>query len=332
MRAAVIHALGQSPAAREHPAARTRDGHTLVDVLAAPITPLDLLCASGTSYFGAPSTPYVPGVQGVGVVRESATLPAGTRVWFATPAGMSSGDGSMAETCVAADVDVVAVPDDVDVSTVAALGLSAVAAWSVLTLRGGLAPGEQVLVLGAGGVVGQVAVQAARLLGARRVVAAARSAAAQERARGAGADAVVALPADADPHDPAAVTALAEAMADALDGAVDLVVDPLCGLPATAAATLLARHGRLVNLGSSAGPHAVWDSASLRSRSAAVLGYTNNDLTPDQRRDALLAVLGHAARGDIEVTHERVPLAEAARGWERQRAGEAAGRVVLTVG
>src|SRR4051794_31121501 len=129
MRAAVIHTPGGSPAYADHPAAAGREGHTLVDVVAAPITPLDLLCASGTSYFGTPATPYVPGVQGVGLVRESASLPAGTRVWFATPAGMSAGDGSMAEQCLVADEDLVPLPEGVSASSAAALGLSAVAAW-----------------------------------------------------------------------------------------------------------------------------------------------------------------------------------------------------------
>ena len=66
---------------------------------AAPIVPLDRLCASGTSYFGEPPLPYVPGVQGVGVVAESDAYAVGTRVWFATSAGMAPGDGSLAEWC-----------------------------------------------------------------------------------------------------------------------------------------------------------------------------------------------------------------------------------------
>jgi NADPH:quinone reductase-like Zn-dependent oxidoreductase len=112
---------------------------------------------------------------------------------------------------------------------------------------------------------------------------------------------------------------------------VDVVVDPLCGLPATAAARVLGGHGRLVNLGSSAGPAAVWDSAGLRSRTASILGYTNNDLTTEQRRDALLAVVGHAARGDITVQHERVSLADSTEAWIRQSAGTTSGRVVIVI-
>jgi NADPH:quinone reductase-like Zn-dependent oxidoreductase len=301
------------------------DGHAVVAVTAAPITPLDVLCASGKSYFGPPATPYVPGVQGVGVVRESDTFPADTRVWFPTSAGMRPGNGSLAELCVVPDGDLVRLPDGVDDLTVAALGLSAVAAWMALTWRAGLREGEQVLVLGGGGVVGQVAVQAARILGARRVVAAARSEGGRNRALAAGADAVVPLSPDDD------VETLSGRMADACGGSVDVVVDPLCGVPSSAAVRVLGSWGRLVNLGSSAGATATFDSASLRSRSAAVLGYTNNDLTREQQQGALRVVLAHAAAGRLRVAHEVAPLHGIEDAWSRQRDGSAPVRIVVQI-
>lgn len=298
----------------------------LVAVTAAPIVPLDLLCASGTSYFGPPPLPYVPGVQGVGRVVSAGTRPPGTRVWFTTTAGMQPGDGSMAELALAAEGDLVELPDHTDDALAAALGTSAIAAWMSLTWRAGLAEGEQVLVLGAGGVVGQVAVQLARRLGARRVVGACRSQGARERARAAGADDVVPL-ADTDTPE-----TLAARMAEACDGPVDVVVDPLCGVPSTAAATLLGTRGRLVNLGSAAGEVASYSSAHLRSHTAAILGYTNNEITEDQRRDALQAVLHHAVETGLSVGHEVVPLEEVSAAWARQAAGTADRRLVLRIG
>src|SRR6478609_3851715 len=125
-------------------------GEILVRVLAAPIVPLDLLCATGRSYFGVPATPYVPGVQGVGTVEQgTADIPAGTTVWFATSAGMAPGDGSMRAVAIAPERDVVRLPGSADPALVAALGLSGVAAWMSLTWRGQVNAGEQVLVLGA---------------------------------------------------------------------------------------------------------------------------------------------------------------------------------------
>ncbi|MEW2145821.1 zinc-binding alcohol dehydrogenase family protein, partial [Micromonospora vinacea] len=173
IRAAVLTACGAAPTIVERPAPVPADGAVAVTVEAVPITPLDVLCASGTSYFGPPSTPYVLGVQGVGRLAD------GTAVWFGTSAGMRSGvDGSMATTVTVPTVDVVALPAGVPLTVLAALGLSAVAAHAALTDAGGLAAGDQVVVLGAGGVVGQAAVQLALpALPARRRSVSSRTAA-----------------------------------------------------------------------------------------------------------------------------------------------------------
>ncbi|MGH3423262.1 MAG: quinone oxidoreductase family protein [Nocardioidaceae bacterium] len=325
MRAGILTRHGAPPELAGHPDPAAGNGRSLVTTTAAPITPLDLLCATGTSYFGAPALPYVPGVQGVGVVQESATLPRGTRVWFPTVAGMAPGDGSLAERVLVADAELVELTSDVDAPLVAALGLSAVAAWMSLTWRAGVQPGEQVLVLGAGGVVGQVAVQAARLLGARRVVGAARSEGGRQRARAVGADVVVPLRDGDEPE------SLGRRLAEAADGDLDVVVDPLCGVPATAALGLLGPRGRLVNLGSSAAPSAAFSSADLRSRTAAVLGYTNNALTIEERNGALAAVLDHAAAGRLSVDYEQVPFDDLPAAWARQAAGRADRRLVVTL-
>ncbi|HWM56684.1 MAG TPA: zinc-binding alcohol dehydrogenase family protein [Pseudonocardia sp.] len=315
MRAAEIREPGRPPAVADRAEPVARNGDVLVEVRAAPITPLDLLCATGVSYFGRPATPYVPGVQGVGTVD-------GRAVWFPTSAGMAPGDGSMAAVVAVAAEDLVELPPGVDPVALAALGLSAVAAHQALTWRGELAAGEQVLVLGAGGVVGQAAVQLARIAGARRVVAGARSPAGQERAALAGADTVVAL----DTED---VDELAARFTAAADGPVDLVLDPLFGAPAAAAARTLRPGGRLVNLGGSAAETCPIDSATLRSKSLRLLGYTNNELTPQQRAEAITVVAEQAAAGRLAVAHEAVPLAEVGAAWGRQANGRAAGRIVL---
>jgi NADPH:quinone reductase-like Zn-dependent oxidoreductase len=322
VRAAVLQAPGGEPVVRDHPGPGEAAAHTVVRVTAAPIVPLDQLVASGTSYFGRPATPYVPGTQGVGVVARSDVLAEGTRVFFTTSAGMKPGDGSLAERCRVPDDAVVPLDPAVPDAAAAALGMSAVAAWLALTGRGRLQPGERVLVLGGGGAVGQVAVAAAALLGAARVVAVCRSAAAQARAERAGADAVVRLAGDVDD--------LTARLREACGGGADVVVDPVFGAAATAACRVLAERGRLVNLGGASGDLAEFSSAVLRSRTADVLGYTNTALRPDQRRQALDTVFRHAATGRLAVAHEEMPLADAAAAWRRQATGEAGVRLVLT--
>ena len=322
IRAALIETPGSPAVAGERPQPTRGEGEVLVAVSAAPIVPLDRLCASGTSYFGVPSMPYVPGVQGVGLVLEgSAGLAKGTPVWFATSAGMQPGDGSMRAVAAVPESDVVALAPGADPVLVAALGLSAVAAWMALTFRGGLAAGERVLVLGAGGVVGQAAVQLARSAGAGRIVAAARGERSRERALALGADVAVPL-GDTASDDVADVARLADRMR--VDGPVDLVVDPLFGAPAAAALRVLRPHGRLVNLGSSAAETSPIDSSTLRSRSLRVLGYTNNELTPEQLAGALAHVVDEVLAGRLTVAHEPVPLVDVTGVWDR--AGD---RIVL---
>jgi NADPH:quinone reductase-like Zn-dependent oxidoreductase len=305
MRAALIHQCGAPPTLVERAAPVPPDGHVTVRVTAASITPLDLLCASGTSYFGTPATPYVPGVQGVGELAD------GTAVWFATTAGMRPGDGSMAEYAVVRPADLVALPEGVDRRLIAALGLSAVAALMALTWRGGLQAGEQVLVLGGGGVVGQAGIQLALLGGARRVVAACRSESSAKRALSLGAAEVVRL-------DSSDVDELADRLRTAADGPVDLVLDPLFGVPAAAALRTLRPGGRLVNLGSSAGATAPFDSATLRGGTLSILGYTNNDLTAEQRADAIGIIAEYVGAGRLAVAYEAVPLAEVSTAWDSQ--------------
>jgi NADPH:quinone reductase-like Zn-dependent oxidoreductase len=107
------------------------------------------------------------------------------------------------------------------------------------------------------------------------------------------------------------------------DVPVDLVIDPVSGIPAAAALRTLRPGGRLVNLGGAAGDGCPVSSAVLRSRSLHIHGYTNNELDPGRRREALLMVVEHAIAGRLTVDHERVPLAEAGDAWRRP------GRIVL---
>jgi NADPH:quinone reductase-like Zn-dependent oxidoreductase len=310
MRAAVLHGHGQPPEYGRHPAPRRGPGQALIRVTAAPVNPLDLLCASGTSYFGAPTLPYVPGTQGVGVIEQADALTPGQRVWFSGSAGMAPGDGSLAELCVADEAGVVPLPDGVGDDIAAALGLSAVAAQMALTWRGGLARGEHVLVLGASGTVGQVGIQVARSRGAGRVVGACRDPLGGQRALELGADAV----ADLTGNDPADI---ARRLTEASSGRIDLVLDPVWGVPAQAAIRALSPGGRLVNLGSSAGKDATLPSATVRSGMLSVLGYTNNLLSPGQRAAAFAEILGHAAAGRLEVDREQLPLDQIGVAWAR---------------
>jgi NADPH2:quinone reductase len=168
-----------------------------------------------------------------------------------------------------------------------------------------------VLVLGASGVVGLIGVQAARILGAGRVVAAARNPEGLERASALGADATVRL----DAHDD-----LPGALREAAGGGVDVTLDPLWGEPAVAAVDALNAFGRHVAIGQSAGEEATLTSAAVRNTPISIVGHTNFSAERERRRAAYVRMAAHAAAGEITVDVERVPLAEVADAWRRQRA------------
>jgi len=153
----------------------------------------------------------------------------------------------------------------------------------------------------------------ARLLGAGRVIAASRDKEGLALALSRGADATVDLiGSDVDE--------ITRRIVAACDGPLHLVIDPVWGIPAEAAARVLGPEGRLVNIGSAAGASARFESATVRSRLHAILGYTNNALAHEQKAQALKQILAYAAAGRCTVEREMVPLEQVADAWERQAA------------
>jgi NADPH2:quinone reductase len=169
-----------------------------------------------------------------------------------------------------------------------------------------------VLVLGASGVLGQVAVQAAKLLGAARVVAAARSAEGLARCLELGADAAVRLDGSED---------LPTALSEAAQGRIDVVVDPLFGEPFAAAVNAASFAARVVQLGAGAGADATLTSASIRGKLLVIMGHTYFLAPPDLRREAYRRLCGAAAAGELRIESEPVALEQVAEAWERQEEG-----------
>ena len=308
MRAAVLHKHGATPRAGEFDDPREQSGCVLVDVAAAGLHHLDLHKASGSYYTGPPPLPSVVGTDGVGRLQD------GTRVYFDESVPPY---GSMAErTLVPRDV-LLEVADGVDDAVAAALGNTGLGGWLALEWRSGLQPGETVLVLGASGAVGSIAVQAARLLGAGRVVAADRP---SPRLHELGADAVVEVDGGED---------LADRIREAAQGEVHVTIDMLWGAPAIAAMNAAARFARHVEVGSMAGQEIALPAPLIRSASIDVRGFSVAHPPLDLKRDAYLRLTKHAADGDITVDVNPCPLDDVADAWERQRRAAGGPKTVL---
>ena len=311
MKAAVIRAVGALPEVGIAP----EPVGEAIDVLAAPINPIDLAVSRGVLASGHPQLPYVPGCEAVGRTAD------GRVVWiFGGSLGRTS-DGALAERAAVGDAFTVEVPDGADAALAAGLGIAGLAGWLPFAWRAPLSGGEEVLVLGATGSVGLVAVQTAKRLGAARVVAAGRSAEGLQRAADHGADATVQLDEARD---------LVAAFKQVFDGAgPGYVFDPLWGEPGAAAVLAAAPNARIVNLGQAAGATAALSSEAVRFKGLSVLGMSVYNVPLDILTEQYRRLVEHAIAGDIRLDVEQVPLDSVGDAWRRQAEGAGAKLIVV---
>jgi NADPH2:quinone reductase len=311
MKAALVREVGAIPEAGDV----AEPSGEAVEVLAAPINPIDLAVSRGVLATGHPPLPYVPGCEAVGRTADDRV------VWiFGGSLGRTS-NGAMAERASVGDAYAIDVPDGADPALAAALGIAGLAGWLPFAWRAPLQGGENVLVLGATGSVGLVAVQTAKLLGAARVVAAGRSAAGLERAVEHGADATIRLD-DSDD--------LVAAFKDEFGGkGPNYVFDPLWGAPAAAAVEAAVPWATIVNLGQSAGATSELASAAVRFKTLSILGHTNFAVPADELGEHYRRLVSHALAGEINLDVERVPLDSVGDAWRRQAEGAGTKLVVV---
>ncbi|MDI2125214.1 quinone oxidoreductase family protein [Yinghuangia seranimata] len=316
MRAAVLDSFGAVPRYGSFADPTPAPGLRVVRVEAAGLHPVVRALAGGGHYGSGGELPQIPGLDGVGRLDD------GTRVYF----GFAQAPyGSMAELSLAADGWMCPVPDGLDPAVAAGLANPGFAAHLALHWRGRVAPGETVLVLGATGVSGRLAVQLALRAGAGRVIAAGRDPEALELARELGAHATVRL---GSADDAAAIVAAA-------DGDLHVIVDYVWGAPAEAAIAAVRRTGmsrtapdvRLVQVGQKAGPTVALPADVLRGSGLTISGTGGGTTPPDLMLDAIQNVFALAADGSLRFDVERAPLADVAEVWKTDRSGL---RTVLT--
>jgi NADPH:quinone reductase-like Zn-dependent oxidoreductase len=309
MHAAVVRSFDHPPQYESFPTP-TPNGpdEILVDVLAVGLHPRVRSGAAGRHYTSTGTLPMIPGIDGVG------RLPDGSLVYFALPDDVW---GSMAEQAVVDPRRTVPLPAGADVAKIAAAMNPAMSAWVALRRRVPLQPGQSVLVLGATGNAGAMAVQVARRLGAGRIVGAGRNPDRLAALAAVGADEVVAL------DDPEATAArLAKAAAE-----VDIVIDYLWGQPAAAAmmALLTARADRSraldwIQIGAIAGPAIELPSVALRSANLRIQGSGQGSVSPRAYLAELPSLVAEIDAGTIAVNARPVPLTEVEAAWSAPEA------------
>lgn len=302
MHAAVVQDVNQPPTYTEFADPVVTPGRVEAEVLASAVHVIVRAIASGQHYSAAVEPPFVPGLDGV--VR----LPDGRRAYVG---GVQAPYGMLAERAAVPEGAGVDVPEGLSDATAAALVNPAASSWVPLSRLG--AAGATVLVLGATGTSGLLAVQVARALGAARVVAVGRNAGALARAAELGADATVALSDD-----------LAAPLAEAAgpDGAYDIVLDYLWGPPASAVLQGLVtnkvdphRPVRFVNIGNLAGAELPLAAAVLRSSAIQLSGHGIGSFPPELMPPAVAAMFAAAAEGRLTVDLVERPLSDVESVW-----------------
>src|SRR5713226_3323476 len=184
MKAAVLHSLGEPPRFEDFRDPYPRSDEVKVLVKAASLKNIDKEMARGSHYDRYAELPVVCGIDGVGILDD------GTRAFCGGPPAPF---GMMAEHTVVSRAWCLPIPDAVDDVTAAALPNPALSSWLPLVWHVQLKPGETVLILGATGVAGKLAIQIAKHLGAGRVVAAGRNKRVLKTLNDLGADATIHL-------------------------------------------------------------------------------------------------------------------------------------------
>ncbi len=320
MKAAVLHEFGKTPIFEEFPDPVPRESEVLVRMRASALSKINKSRASGSHYDSHRELPVIVGIDGVGLLED------GMRVYCGGPRPPY---GTMSELTVVSKTWCIPVPESIDDLTAAALPNAALSSWLPLVYRAKLQAGETVLILGATGVAGKVAIQIAKYLGAGHVVAAGRNEQVLRNLHDLGADSTISL---ALPDEE-----LTDAFAaEASNHPFNVILDYVWGHPAEVLISTLARHDlmaeeahiRFVSIGSVAGTAASIPSAALRSSGLEIYGSGGGSASHQAIAETFPKLWKAAASGRIKIDVDPVPLPDVQQVWNRQ---ETNGRFVLVI-
>jgi NADPH:quinone reductase-like Zn-dependent oxidoreductase len=318
MKAATVKEVGATPVFGEFSEPVPQNGEVLVTVKAAALSHFTKGRASGRHYSAHGMLPFVAGADGVGQLSD------GKRVYFVLPRHPF---GSMAEKSVVRAAQCVPVPDGLDDVTAAAIANPGMSSWAAFTKRARLLPGETVLVNGATGTTGRLAVQIAKRLGAKKVIATGRDAETLQLLPSLGADVTISLSQPAE--------TLEELFEGHFGDGVDVVLDYLWGSSAELLIVAGAKGGketvpiRYVEVGSVSGQSVNLPGAALRSSALQLMGSGIGSVPVEDLLAAVGDLFQAAAQGGLRVETRVVSLAEVENAWSGNNARS---RTVFVVG
>lgn len=312
MKAAVVHEAGKAPEFAEFETPVAQAGETLIAVKASALTQFTKSRASGAHYSADAVLPLIAGSDGVGVTSE------GRRVYFLLP---QAPFGAMAEVTRVRSAFCLPVPDGLDDITAAALADPGMSAWAALVYRAQIKPGDTVLINGATGTAGRLAVQLARHLGAGKVIATARDATALESVKALGADVLLPFQLEGVDEAGAGAARFGAALEAQFKEGIDIVVDYLWGKSAQAIIVAIAkavedaRPVRFVQVGSSSGGEITLPGAALRSSAIVLMGSGIKSVPLPDLLAAVGDVFAVAVSANLEIATRVLPLADVQTAW-----------------
>lgn len=316
MKAAVIHQLGTGPVYGDFQEPVPHDDEVRVAVTASALTNFTKVRAAGKHYSFANQPPFVPGIDGVGRLDD------GSRVYFLFP---RSPFGGMAEFTVARRSSLIAAPEGIDDVTLAAIADPGMSAWAALQERARLQPGETVMINGATGTAGMLAVQIARHLGAANVVVTGRNAEVLATLKATGAaDAIIDLTDQ---------TQLGTALHNCFAAGVDVVIDYLWGPSAEEILAAAANAGshrplRFIQVGTTSAPTITLRGAPLHSSAIEITGSGIGSVRPEVISQILRDLISAAPGAEFHAATRPIPLADVEPAWSIETATP---RIVFTI-
>jgi NADPH:quinone reductase-like Zn-dependent oxidoreductase len=310
MKAAIITTPGITPTYGNFGNPTAREGLELITVTSAALSNLTKGRAAGSHYSSDNQYPFVPGVDGVGTTKD------GRRVYFAMP---EAPFGAMAEQALVDSRRTVPVPANLDDVTAAALANPGMSCWAALVERARFQPGETVLINGATGASGTVAVQVAKHLGAKKVVVTGRNPEELEALRRVGADVVI--PFDLRPENVQGVREFEDALKAEFARGLDVVIDYLWGtsartiIIAIAKAVEKAHPVRFVQVGEASREPVELPSAALRSSAIQIMGSGLKSVPFPKLLDAIRHTFDLAAQDKLKLATKVVPLSMVEENW-----------------
>jgi NADPH:quinone reductase-like Zn-dependent oxidoreductase len=317
MKAAIVRERGKGPVYGETDSPSPREGHEIVTVTASALTELVKGRASGAHYSASQTLPTGVGVDGVGRLAD------GRRVYFLLPVAPF---GAMAEQTLVPAANLVPIPDDVPDVLAAALANPGMSSWAALTTRARVVRGERVLVNGATGIAGRLAVRIAKYLGASHVAATGRDPETLLSLADEGADVVISLAQTPEELD--------LAFQYEFRAGLDIVLDYLWGPSAEAIMASAVKHVhdglrlRFVQIGASSAPSIPLAAPILRSSGLELLGSGLGSVPVPALLEAIRGVLEATVAGRFRVDAWPIPLTDVETAWTRAPGKR---RIVLTV-